>query len=154
MGSLKEVLTAPAVRRSVIEDAIRLIDEEVGAKSGVTGFALKAGYKVFKKVKPGVMAAAVDNLLDDFAAAIDPFYEEHVSSGRTGSISQTLLPKRSMVAEALLAITDRRAGKHEGGVVKATYHKLRPMAVRHTEEAIPGVCRLIDKYAGRQQPAH
>ncbi len=149
MGSLKDVLTAPGARRIVIEDAIRLVDDEVGAKSGVTGFARKAGYKIFKKVKPNVMHAAVDNLLDDFAAAIDPFYQEHLASGRMGSVAQTILPKRSKVAEALLAITDRRAERHEGGVVKATYYKLRPTAIRHTEEAIPGVCRLIDKHAGR-----
>ena len=147
MGSLKDVLLAPGLRGKVIEDAIRLIDDEVASKSGVTGFALKAGYKVFKKVKPRVMHEAVDNLLDDFAAAIDPFYQEHLASGRKGSISETLLPKRSGVAQALLSITDRRAEKQEGGVVKATYHKLRPMAVRHTEDAIPGVCRLIDRYA-------
>jgi hypothetical protein len=50
------------------------------------------------------------------------------------------------VAESLLSITDARAEKHEGGVLKKTYYKLRPTAVKHTEAAVPGVARLVDKH--------
>jgi hypothetical protein len=146
LRSLKDVLTAPTVRRDVIRDTIKLVDEEVAAKRGVTGLALKAGYGVFKKIKPGVMQEAVDNLLDDFASALDPYYQQHIESSETGSISRTIMSQRKKVAESLLDITDSRAKKHKDGVVKKTYYKLRPTAIKHTEEAIPGVCRLVDKY--------
>lgn len=142
-----DVLTAEDVRKNVIRDAIRLVDEEVSSKKGVSGMAIKAGYKVFTKVQPNVMQVAVDNLLDDFARALDPYYQEYLESGGSGSISRVMLPQRKKVAESLLAITDARAEKHEGGIVKKTYYKLRPTAVKHTEEAIPGVCRLIDRYS-------
>ena len=50
------------------------------------------------------------------------------------------------IAEALLGITDDRAARAPGGVVKKSYEKLRPTAKKHVEEAVPGVARLIDKH--------
>ncbi len=146
MGSLQDVLLAQNVRNKVIQDAVKLVDDEVRSKSGISGMAIKAGYAVFKKVKPNVVQMAVDNLLDDFARALDPYYQEHLAQETHGSIARIMLPRRGRVAESLLAITDSRAEKHEAGVVKKTYQKLRPTAIRHTEDAIPGVCRLIDRY--------
>ena len=146
MGALRDVLAAEDVRRRVIDDAVRLVDEEVSSKRGVSGLALKAGYKVFKKVKPGIMHEAVDRLLDEFSDAVDPFYQEHLEAGGEGSIGRIMNPRRHEVAEALLAITDRRARGFESGLIKKTYLKLRPTAARHTEDAIPGVTRLIDRY--------
>jgi hypothetical protein len=140
------VLAAEDVRQSVIDDAVRLVDEEVRSKSGVSGLALKAGYKVFKKFKPGIMREAVDKLLDEFSDAVDPFYQEHLEAGGTGSIGAIMNPRRREVAEALLAITDKRARGFESGLIKKTYQKLRPTAARHTEDAVPGVSRMIDRY--------
>ncbi len=148
MGTLGEILTADDVRRQVIDDCCQLIEDEVRSKRGVSGMAIKGGFKAFKKVKPGALPTAVHNLLDEFAAAVDPFYQEHLKSGKGGSVARTILPQRGRVADALLAITDRRSQRFRGGLIKKTYQKLRPMAKRHTEDAIPGVCRLIDKYAG------
>jgi hypothetical protein len=146
VASLRDVITADEVRRSVIKDAVRLVDEEVGRKGGVTGLGLRAGYKVFKKFKPGIMQEAVDKLLDEFSDAVDPYYQEHLEAGAEGSISKIMVPRSREVAESLLAITDERARNFESGLIKKTYQKLRPMALRHTEEAVPGVCRMIDKY--------
>jgi hypothetical protein len=146
VGSLKDVLAAEDVRQSVIDDAVRLVDDEVRSKSGVSGLALKAGYKVFKKFKPGIMHEAVDRLLDEFSEAVDPFYQEHLASGSKESIGRIMNPRRREVAEALLAITDRRARGFESGLIKKTYQKLRPTAARHTQDAIPGVSRMIDRY--------
>jgi hypothetical protein len=146
MGSLKDVLTEKDNRKKVIDDAVRLVDEEVGRKSGISGLALKAGYKTFKRFKPGIMPAAVDKLLDEFADAIDPFYQEWLEAGGQGSIGKILDPRREEVAEALLTITDARARGFESGIIKKTYKKLRPMAMGHTREAIPGVARMIDRY--------
>ncbi len=146
MGSLKDVLAAQDVRQNVIDDAVKLVDEEVRSKGGVSGLALKAGYKVFTKFKPGIMREAVDRLLDEFSEAVDPFYQEHLEAGGKGSIGGILNHRRREVAEALLSITDRRARGFESGLIKKTYLKLRPTAVRHTQDAVPGVSRLIDRY--------
>ena len=146
MGSLKDILTADDVRRNVIDDCCRLIEDEVRSKRGMSGLALKAGFKAFKKVKPGALPMAVDNLLDDFADAVDPYYQDHLESGNSTAV-QSFRPRAREIANGLLAITDRKAQRFERGVVRKTYEKLRPTAVNHTTDAIPGVARLVDKYA-------
>jgi hypothetical protein len=146
VGSLNDILLAENTRTKVIDDAVALVDEEVRAKRGITGLAIKAGYKTFKKFKPGIMHAAVEKLIDEFSEAVDPYYQEWLEAGGEGSISKIMAPRRREVAESLLSITDARARNFESGLIKKTYQKLRPMAVRHTEDAVPGVCRLIDKY--------
>ena len=147
MASLTDILTADDVRRRVVDDAARLVEDEVRAKSGLSGLAIKAGFKAFKKIRPGALPMAVNNLLDAFAAAVDPFYQDHVASEKGGSIAQTMMPRSHEVAEALLSITDARARRFESGLIKKTYGKLRPMGLKNTEQAVPGICRLIDKYA-------
>ena len=146
MAALREILTEPSVRRRVVDDAARLVEDEVRSKSGMSGLAIKAGFKAFKKVKPGALQMAVDGLLDEFSDAIDPYYQDHVESGRGGSCGSTLNPRASDVANALLAITDRRAKRFEHKLIKKTYEKLRPTGVKNTAEAVPGISRLIDKY--------
>ena len=77
MADLTERL-AESDRSAVIRDSVRLIDEEVARKSGITGLALKGGYKVVKKLKSGRMIEkAVDHLLDDFTGALDSMYQEY-----------------------------------------------------------------------------
>ncbi len=146
MASLSDILTADDVRRRVVDDAAQLVEDEVRSKRGISGLAIKAGFKAFKKVKPGALHMAVNNLLDAFADAVDPFYQQHVESGKGGSVAQTFVPRRREVAEALLTITDARAKRFESGLIKKTYYKLRPVGVRNTEDAVPGICRLIDRY--------
>jgi hypothetical protein len=47
----------------------------------------------------------------------------------------------------LLGITDQRAQRAKNHVVRSAYEKLRPMAKKHTEAAIPRVSRMVAKYA-------
>ena len=64
MSALTERLQT-ADRAAVVADTVQLIDDEVGRKSGMSGMALKAGYKVVQKLKGGRMIPeAVDYLLD------------------------------------------------------------------------------------------
>jgi hypothetical protein len=146
VASLQEILLADDMRRRVVDDAARLVEDEVRAKRGVSGLAIKAGFKAFRKVRPGALPMAVNGLLDRFAEATDPFYQDHLTSGRTGSVAQTFVPRSNEIAEALLAITDRRAERFSSGLIKKTYKKLRPMGKKNTAEAVPGICRLIDRY--------
>jgi hypothetical protein len=50
------------------------------------------------------------------------------------------------VAEALLAVTDTRAGSSEHGSVKGAYGKLRGSARKNVESAVPGLGKIIEKY--------
>ncbi len=148
-GGLVGRLTAPEGRRRVIADCCTLIDEEVSRKGGFSGAAIKLGYATVKAVKPGFIAEAVDNLLDDFARRLEPFYLAHQKlreGGNPRSLQDHFVGESGAIAEALLGITDDRAARAPGGVVKKSYEKLRPTAKKHVEEAVPGVARLIDKH--------
>ena len=50
MSSLKEQLGTGEKRQQVIEDAIKVLDAEVADKGGLTGLAVKGGYKVVQVV--------------------------------------------------------------------------------------------------------
>jgi hypothetical protein len=145
MPALNDILLVPDVRPKVIQDCVKLIDDEVASKGGLTGLAIKAAYAIVKAVKPGFIVESVDHMLDDFTAKLDPIYQKAVSAGQTAS--QYMPANRSEVAEALLSISDARAVKAKNQTVKKAYEKLRPTGKRHVEEAVPGVAKLIDKHA-------
>jgi len=132
-------------RQQAIDDACRVLDEEVADKSGLGGIAVKAAYAVVKGIKPGFIRQAVDHLLDEFLDALSPFADEGTEKKvNPGSL---LLENRARMANALLAVTDRRAHKTESGVVRKSYDKLRPSAQKHVEAAAPRLAKLLDKYA-------
>jgi len=134
------------MRGKVIDDACRVLDEEVADKSGLGGIAVKAAYGLVKGIKPGFIRQAVDHLLDEFLDAMDPFVTEAKSKNmKAGAL---ILSDRSRMANALLAVTDRRLEGAESGAVRKTYEKLRPAAQKHVEAAAPRVAGLLDKFAG------
>ena len=60
------LLADPARRPALLTDCERLIEAEVDSKSGLSGLAIKAAYKVVCAVKPGIIRESMDGLLDDF----------------------------------------------------------------------------------------
>jgi hypothetical protein len=146
MPTLTEVLTSDAKKVAVIDDCCVVIDDEVRDKGGVSGLVIKAGYAAVKGIKPGFIKQVVTDLLPEFASALDPLYQEALQQDKRPG--EHLKGNTSRAADALLAITDGRAAKSKSGVVKGTYEKLRPMAKKNVEAAIPRVGRLIDKHTG------
>ena len=149
MSDLKERL-AEQDREAVIRDTVVLIDKEVASKSGVTGLALKGGYKMVKKLRGGRMIEeAVDYLLDDFTDALNPLYQDYVADGSANGFDTFLSGRSPEAADALLSITDAKLQRAENRVIIATYEKLRGQAKKHVVDALPAVGRLIDQYAPR-----
>jgi hypothetical protein len=147
MGELKERLDT-ADRDVVVADVVTLIDNEVKQKSGLSGLALKGGYKVVKKLKGGRMIDnAADNLLDPFAEALDPLYNDYLESTTHPTFESFLSGHRNEATQALLSITDDKADRADNKVLKKTYSKLRGQAEKHVSDAIPAVGRLIDEHA-------
>lgn len=134
-------------RQIVIDDTAQLIDDEVGSKSGFSGMALKGGYKVVQKVKPGMIEEAVDHLLDDFTAALDPLYQQYIEDDAAEKFEVYIQDHDTRAANDLLSITDARAEKSDKQVLKKTYSKLRGQAEKHVRQALPGLGRLIDRHA-------
>jgi hypothetical protein len=145
MASLREQLGSGEKRNAVIDDALVVLDQEVDDRSGITGLAIKGAYKVVKGIKPGFLREVVDALLDDFLDAIDPVYQEAAQQKKPAG--QHLVDNQSRVADALLAVTDRRAQHAQRQVVRSAYDKLRPMAKKQVEQAAPRLAKLLEKHA-------
>ncbi len=145
VSSLKEQLSSPDKRKALVNDALDLLNAEVKEKSGLSGLAVKGAFKIIQGVQPGFLHRVIEHLLDDFLEQIDPFYQSALSDGLTpGGL---LVSQKSKVASALLSVTDRKAEKTTVELVKRTYKKLRPAAVKHVETASPRLATLLDKHA-------
>jgi uncharacterized protein (DUF2267 family) len=143
MSTLKDILSRPGARPQVIRDCEQIVDEEVSSK-GLAGIPIKAAYAVVKAIKPGFIPEVIDGLLDDFADRLDPLYQAAKSKGEP--IPTYFAAHAGEAAEALLGITDQRAQRAKNAVVKTAYEKMRPMAKKHTEAAIPRVSKMIAKH--------
>jgi hypothetical protein len=145
MPSLSDTLLEASKKDAVITDCCALIDAEVDDKSGISGFAIKAGYKVVKGIKPGFIKQAVTDMLPDFVKALDPLYADAKSQNKPAA--DFFPANSSRVADALLAVTDARAERVKSGAVKSTYEKLRSSAKKNVEAALPRLGKMVDKHA-------
>lgn len=152
-ASLKQILLAPQRRPSVVADLHALADREVAGKSGMSGFAVKAGYAVVTKVRSGFVPHAINQMLPEFAHRLQPIYERY-DPEHDGTLSDFLVAHDSAVADIMLAVADRRARDSKRETARRAYQKLRPQAKRHVEHALPGIGVVIAKYAeaARDEP--
>jgi hypothetical protein len=145
MASLPELLLRPEVRPQVVDGCVAVVEREVASKRGLSGTAIKAGFAVVSKVKPGFVREVVSNLLPDFAAALDFMYRE--SASESGEADESTIAdafvrrverERSRAAEALLGVTDRKIDGARPSV-RSAYARLRPAARDHVEAALPSL---------------
>lgn len=141
---LTDGLNDPNKTTMLVNDCVKLIDEQVAAKGGIAGLGLKAAYAAVKGVKPGYIADAIEALLPSTLLALDPMWSEGV---QTGNPVEYLIQKRSDTADAILSVTDARIEKSNNGIVRGAYNKLRGSAKNYVEDAVPGFAQVIDKYA-------
>lgn len=140
-SSLKTALLDPATRPAVVADLTELVDAEVGKK----GIATKSGYGLVKKIKPGIIGAAVDSLLDEFVGQLEPYHAEFTAGGG-GSLGDYLSGRGGEVSESLLGVTDARAEGSRRETIKKVYRKLRPQGKSNVEDALPALGALIEKH--------
>lgn len=145
MGSLVETLKDPARRPAVIADCEKMLDEEVKDKKGLSGLAVKAAFKTVKSFRPNMIGRAMDDLLDEFAAHVDPFWADCQSSG--ANPQAFFSSRRTEIANALLKVTDERASNSPNPVLVKAYKSLRGKAVEHIGAAMPRFSALIVKHA-------
>jgi hypothetical protein len=131
-------------KKAVVDDCCTLVDEEVAAKGGLSGLAVKAGYAAVKGIKPGFVRHVVSDLLPEFATKLDPIWDEGVAAGKG---AQFFLDNRARVADALLSVTDAKAKNAKSNMVRSTYEKLRGSAKKNVEEAVPRLSKIVEKYA-------
>ena len=145
--TLPEILLSDERREEVVRDCVNLVDTEVGRRKGVSGFAIRNGYKMVKKLNGGKMIpTAVNDLLPEFAVAIEPFHAAYRSTNST-SFASYISGREGELSDALLSITDEKAQHAQNRVLKGVYDKLRPTAKRNLDESMPEVARLLDRHA-------
>ncbi len=143
--ALVERLPLPERRNEIVDACVGLLEAEVGRKTGMSGLAVKTAYKLFKAIKPGLAREAIDGLLDDFVASLDPLHAEYQAAAQ-GTWGGFLRANAHRGAEALLGVTDGRADRSRHTTLVKLYRKLRPAALRNVEEAVPGLGDLFDRF--------
>jgi hypothetical protein len=145
MPTLAEKINTPEKRNVVVQDLARFVDQEVGRKSGLSGLGIKTAYGLVKEIKPSFVPEVIDGMFDDWVRDLEPVYAK-VSAESGGTVASRFASRASEVADALLAVTDRRAATTTHGSVKKTYEKLRPTAKRNVEEAVPRLGELLERH--------
>lgn len=146
MTTLKDILLNETNRAKVVAEASQLVESEVRNKSGLSGLAIKAGYKTVKAIKPGLITEAVDSLLDRFVERLEPFFAQWQDSGKGAGFDGFLAARKNEVANALLGVTDDRAKIVANRTIKKAYEKLRPQGEKNVEQAVGGLGALIARY--------
>lgn len=142
--TLLEILNDDTLRTRFLKDGEALIAQQVQAKRGLSGMAVKAGFKAIQKVSPSVINSALQNLLPAFQPVIEPYFEQGQNSAE--GVAAYFQANASEIAEAMLSVTDRKANGAKNKVLKKTYAGLRGQARQHTTDAIPAVGALLQSY--------
>lgn len=141
---LTDILDHPDRKQRFIAGGARLVDAEVARKSGLAGMALKAGLATIKRVRPDIVEGLLEMLLPRFAPVLEPHFQAAQASG---DVAGYFAAHADLVADAMLSVTDERAAHARNALLKKTYQGLRGQARTHTVEAIPGVGRLLARFA-------
>ena len=145
-ATLPEILLAPDTQPHVIADCLKLIEQEVSAKSGVSGTAVKLAYKAASTLKPGYLQSTVESLIPDLADSLEPYWADFAGSG-AAEFGDYLAKRGDEVSEALLAVTDRRAEFSQRPTILKAYRAVRGGAAKHVAAALPNLGYLVQKYA-------
>lgn len=145
MATLQEMLT-PEVEPQFVADCQALIDGEVNGKSGISGTAVKAAYKVAATFAPGYYTETIKSILPDMLDALEPFWADFLESG-TAQFGDYLAKRGDEAADALLAVTDRMADVSGRAAIVKAYKMVRGSAGRNIEAALPALGALLQAYA-------
>ena len=146
-ATLQEILLAPDTRPQVTADCLTLIKQEVSAKSGISGTAVKLAYKTVNAFASGYLQSMVDKLLPDMIAKLEPYWADFSASGASG-FGDYLVKRGDEVSDALLSVTDERAAASSRPTIIKAYRSVRGGAAKHVTAALPALGALVQKYAG------
>ncbi len=142
--TLRELLLDSERAQRVVVACRELVEREVAGKRGFSGAAVRTGFGVVKKLRPGVIDDAVVFLLPDFADALEVHYQNAIESGRGAGdrFARALNADTEATAEILLGVTDRRISE-AGAPLQKTYRSLRKTAKGHVSAAVPGLAETL-----------
>ena len=149
MATLQEMLLAPDIQPTVVADCEELVTDQVADMSGVTGAAVKLAYNTVRKVDADHIHAMIVTILPNVADALQPYWAQFSAqyTPSSGDFGGYLAARDEEVAEALLAITDRRRDNSNRPVIVKAYNTIRGRAIKQVKAALPALGLLIQKYA-------
>ena len=143
---LSELSQTPETKARLIADILKLVDEQVATKKGVSGLALKGAYRVVKGLGSDYLPGVVGRLLPEILSALEPFWAEGEAAGDpVAYVNQ----HRDRAADTLLAITDRKA-TGTNNVVRSVYQKLRTSIQPDVAAAMPSLAQILAQYTQPQ----
>jgi hypothetical protein len=146
-ATLQEILLAPDTQPQVLNDCYSLIQQEVSDLSGVSGAAIKLGYKTVAAFMPNHIRYLLEQMLPGLVDELQPYWEDFHAAG--GSDFGDYLTKRGdEVSQSLLTVTDRRAERSDRPTIIKAYRSVRGSAGKHIQAALPRLGELVSKYAG------
>jgi hypothetical protein len=147
MKSLKDIIADPKVSQAVVDDGLRVLDQEVAKRSGIGGMAIKAAYKLIKNVQGGrALEKAVKVLIPEFIEKVDPYYARFQEEGKGKTWEDYLRPHYDTLADELLSVTDRKIQGTDNRAIRGAYDKLRPKGRKEVVASLPALTRMMEKY--------
>lgn len=143
--TLVELLAQPTSKEKVVSDCVRVIEEEVAERPGFSGIALRTGYKAFQKMRPNITRSAVIRLMPEMAPVLDRHWIEASAAGDRHAWFEA---QRGRVADDLLEVTDRLAGRTHNSVLLRLYKSLRGSARDHVMAGVPRIEDLLELHLG------
>lgn len=141
MPTLADLLNDPKEKERLTRDGTQLVEDEVAAKSGLSGLAIKAALSMVKAVKPGIIPEVVGNLLPEFAGKLDPILATRPEGTKVAAFVDS---RTGEVVNALLSVTDARADHTSHATLRKAYERLRPMAEKQVAGAVPRLAKMLE----------
>ncbi len=140
--TLREVLLNDEKRAATVDACEKLIKEEVESKSGLSGLAIKAGFKTVVAFKKTVIHDSCNALIDEFVDVLEDYYASHLTK-EGEDLKDAMVRDADQVAETLLKVTDDRAKKNSNKILVGAYNKLRPMGKSQVIAAMPRLANML-----------
>jgi len=145
-ATLQEILLAPDTQPKVLNDCYELIQQEVSDLSGISGTAIKLGYKTVAAFMPNHIRYLLEQLVPGLVDQLQPYWADFHAAG--GSDFGDYLTKRGdEVSQSLLTVTDARAERSDRPTIIKAYRSVRGSAGKHIQAALPRLGDLVSKYA-------
>ena len=145
-ATLQDILLTPDAFPHVIDDCQQLIEQEVKAKSGVSGTTVKLAYKTANTFASGYIHSVIEGLLPEMVGQLEPYWADFTASGAS-EFGDFLAKRGDEVAQSLLTVTDAKAQASSRPTIVKAYGAVRGGASKHITAALPAVGALVQRYA-------
>ncbi len=146
MPALADIVLTERKREALVADCVRLTEERIAVRGGLRGVALKTSLSLLRTARPDILPRAMQALLPEFVTALDPLYQHYLVTAQQSDFASFLQDRSDTAVDALLGVTDARAGRVHNAAIKSVYARLRGGAENEVGAALPDFARLLARY--------